>query len=419
MGQITYGTLPVGDRQLLEAFRTLSQSWGQDGTMRWEYSEGEPQPWHHPVSAFFDLPVVQKTAQADVYAFRMLELRFRIEGFDEFFVSFTRREEPRLQINIPARFPEDQQLEFVLSCRTVFSKFERSNLLSNLHPDVQLFYDQQRQALNELMLINSRMIKENDEHRRTQDAELAEHRQALHADFETQRKELDEVFNGKIEALAEREAELAKLKATLDDRNNTHARRDIYRNLKEQIEARSKVFKLSKETQDTRRPASVAFFALIWVTGASAVWSIFQVMQPQSTSLPEWFPLARLSLSIAAFAASIVFFIKWQDRWSSAHSDEEFRLKRLDLDVDRASWLVEMMLEWQTAKGTDLPKDLLERLAAGLFEAPSAKGSLSHPGEDAIAALLAAPASVHLKLPGGEVTLDKKSIEKLNKEKEK
>jgi len=50
-------------------------------------------------------------------------------------------------------------------------------------------------------------------------------------------------------------------------------------------------------------------------------------------------------------AGTLIFFIRWQDRWYEAHANEEFRFKRLDLDVDGASWLVEMMLEWRGVEG--------------------------------------------------------------------
>ena len=107
-----------------------------------------------------------------------------------------------------------------------------------------------------------------------------------------------------------------------------------------------------------------------------------------------------------------MYFIRWQDRWAQEHADEEFRLKRLDLDVDRASWLVEMMLEWRGEQGRDIPKELVEKLAAGLFEPSTQRPSARHPVEDGIAALLSSAAALKLNLPGGELTLDKKAIDK-------
>jgi hypothetical protein len=50
----------------------------------------------------------------------------------------------------------------------------------------------------------------------------------------------------------------------------------------------------------------------------------------------------------------------------SPTADEEFRLKRISLDVDRAIWVVETALEWQEQKQT-IPPQLLEQLSRDLF----------------------------------------------------
>ncbi len=39
----------------------------------------------------------------------------------------------------------------------------------------------------------------------------------------------------------------------------------------------------------------------------------------------------------------------------------------MELDVDRASWFVEIAFEWKDEKGEAIPLELIERLTQGLF----------------------------------------------------
>ena len=45
------------------------------------------------------------------------------------------------------------------------------------------------------------------------------------------------------------------------------------------------------------------------------------------------------------FAFAAVFYIRWNDQWLRQHADEEFRMRQLELDIDRASWITELALE--------------------------------------------------------------------------
>jgi hypothetical protein len=147
------------------------------------------------------------------------------------------------------------------------------------------------------------------------------------------------------------------------------------------------------------------------LAGAS-VWALWETTQTLANGEPFWYPIVRFAISLSAFASSVVFYIRWQDRWSNAHAAEEFRLKRFDLDLARASWLVEVMLEWSKAQ-TELPKDLIEKLATGLFEQSASEPAIKHPAEEILSALLSSSSSINLKLPGGDLGLDRKGVRDL------
>lgn len=51
--------------------------------------------------------------------------------------------------------------------------------------------------------------------------------------------------------------------------------------------------------------------------------------------------LAGQMLVAIAFASTSVFYIRWTGRWFERYAEEEFLLKRQEIDIDRASWIVE------------------------------------------------------------------------------
>jgi hypothetical protein len=111
-----------------------------------------------------------------------------------------------------------------------------------------------------------------------------------------------------------------------------------------------------------------------------------------------------------ALAASVVFYIRWTDHWFRQHADEEMRLKRLELDLDRATWVVEMALEWKREKDADIPQELIDRLSRNLFESDSYSRP-RHPGEDLASALLGASSALSITIPGlGEAKFDRKGM---------
>ena len=112
-----------------------------------------------------------------------------------------------------------------------------------------------------------------------------------------------------------------------------------------------------------------------------------------------------------ALVALVIYYIRWNDLWFRQHADEEFRLKRLDLDIDRASWVVEMALEWSAEKNTGIPQELIDRLTRNLFEGGGLSGEAKHPSQDLASALLGASSGLCIRVPGlGEIQLDRRGI---------
>ena len=118
------------------------------------------------------------------------------------------------------------------------------------------------------------------------------------------------------------------------------------------------------------------FVILLFVIGYFA-WNAL----PTGSDTQEIAKLIRFGLSATAFVGTMIFYIRWCDNWFRQHADEEFLLKRLLLDIDRASWIVEMSLEWAEEKGTEIPEELIDRLSNNLFSGKNDISQPTHPSE--------------------------------------
>src|SRR5690606_38782741 len=108
------------------------------------------------------------------------------------------------------------------------------------------------------------------------------------------------------------------------------------------------------------------------------------------------------------FGGALVFLLRFTQQWAKRHADEEFYLKRLELDLERASWLVEMSLEYANEAKSAIPPEMFERLSRGLF-AVERGPEVRHPLET----LLGAASEANVRLPHATVRLKRSGLRTL------
>ena len=227
---------------------------------------------------------------------------------------------------------------------------------------------------------------------------------------------LEQDHNRRRNELITREEELDKLRKDLDDRTARHARREQSRNLQQKISTRSEKFTLTRDTQRKRLPVHCIFAGLLAVTATLIALSQF-LPTSATDGLALWLELIRLPIGTLGFVFTAIFYIRWTDHWFRQHADQEFRLQQLALDVDRAGYATEMLLEWQEDKDGEMPAVMVDRLTAGLFVDQTKTGQVQHPTEDITDKLLKAASSVDVDIPGiGRATLRGRKLEKLDKD---
>lgn len=255
------------------------------------------------------------------------------------------------------------------------------------------------------------------------EARDAERREASDRKSEADRAKLQEEFDAKLAGLAERERGLQEERQKLNDNTSKYTRREIYRQLQERLEQGSRDFSLSRSTSSKRWLIHGLFVVLIAIPGFVFTRTLVELFAPASSmwtgSPSDWAHLLRLPISGAALAAAVIFYIRWNDLWFRQHAREEFWLNRLGLDVSRASFLVEMALEWKDEKESPMLPELLDALGRGLFTSDASLSddeSTRHPAQDLASKLLGASSQLSVNIPGvGDAKLDRKAIDRFRK----
>ncbi len=215
------------------------------------------------------------------------------------------------------------------------------------------------------------------------------------------------------EALKVRREQLVEREKSLDDRDSKHARRGIRSEMKKAF--KDDRFKVTTDTQKMRWPLHGLFITLCTAFLVGAILAATHIPEQADNVVIGW-AIARSALLGLAFGTTALFYIRWMNSWFERHAAEEFRLKRLELDIDRASWVVETLLD-ATAEGEGrVTPELIDRLTRGLFDEQAAPSAAQHP-VDQLATLLRAAAAIDVQLPGGSrLGFDGKKLAKVERE---
>ncbi|WP_299735649.1 hypothetical protein [uncultured Endozoicomonas sp.] len=264
------------------------------------------------------------------------------------------------------------------------SKYLQSKLLStatpklistNLPNEYEALLSQHNAMLEKLEDLNSELLIKSQEKIQQLDQSHFEKSEILENDFRNKTNKLSEKYDNKTEELeneySSKKSELERLKgelddraSQLDDRDNTHVRREIRDRMLDDVRARINDFGVSKATNDKRKPVLygmilliATFVCLIAYTSWEAITinkqTAYQlnainnltmmvnsdVEQPISKEILSkasvsnidrsalywiWIRLAVFSLGLIG---SIIYYIKWQSKWADHHSNSEFHLQ--------------------------------------------------------------------------------------------
>lgn len=235
--------------------------------------------------------------------------------------------------------------------------------------------------------------------------EVRAERSALQTEYENRQKQ----FQEEADALEQRRKEL-------DDRDYMHARRGIRADLQKLVAAREEKFSLTPSTRRLRIPIHIAMLTLITflLLLNAAYLERFSSIDINVVSAVFIRTLIKQGVLAAIFVGAVLYYVRWMNRWFEEHSSAEFLLKQFQLDVDRASRVVETALEWRRDQKAEIPSPLLDGITRNLFiqrEAPEKSSGV----DDLASALVGNASQVKVKLGDSEVSLDRKGLNKLAK----
>ena len=167
--------------------------------------------------------------------------------------------------------------------------------------------------------------------------------------------------------------EIEQVRKELDDRSNTHARRAIRNEIKTSITEF-----LGKSVYAKQKLSSMLFIRCVYALAIAllsdlAVWSsiLFSDVATSDRVLTTsiWISGGKATISTLFALCLTLLFMKWEVSWLNQQAPFERVLSSTKVDIDRASWVAESLLEWnRESPGKEVPHELLLSFTRRLFD---------------------------------------------------
>jgi hypothetical protein len=222
---------------------------------------------------------------------------------------------------------------------------------------------------------------------------------------------LEAKFARQNDDLETQKAELESRRTELNDREPQHERRRLREHLTERLQ--STIAQPSEKTVQRERFSHYLYLmaATVFVT-LSASLTLFQTPGTGAGSPAFWMLSIKSLLSGAAGAAFAWAGLSGLKTTAIADRDYEQSIKRYAFDMDRASWVVETILQMNSSEKATVPDEWLENVCRDLF-VNKERDSKEHRSLDAFAALFDATAKARIGTNGIEFEVDRKGARKL------
>lgn len=187
---------------------------------------------------------------------------------------------------------------------------------------------------------------------------------ALEAEFAQKRASEDE-RQREIEAALKRRLDAhAREVEEFKTREAKHRRRALLDRIEDVLKSN---FSVSKDTAKKRIVVHVLAILLLAVAVGLGALYLYQALSIPNGQPPLWRYLGPLAAATATFVTTMVYYLKWNDRFFREHADAEFAANRYKADILRASWVAELVSEWLAEKDKTPPPELLGAFTKNLF----------------------------------------------------
>lgn len=302
-------------------------------------------------------------------------------------------------------------------------------------------------TLERLELLNEDLVRQSAEFRQKLEEQFAARSEEVEKKYLAKVVELDAASKARSADLEVERRALEDRLRLIDDRDNTHARREIRDRMLEDVKQRVSQFGVSAATEQKRHPVLLGIAALALIFLALLGWTAYEIaaMDRQYFSMLEairnisawgaekingaglspetvaklsasdvdrthlyWLWL-RFTLFSLGLVATVLYYVRWQNKWAEQHSVNEFQLRQFQIDISRANWVIESCLEWRKNTDSAIPSTLLDSMTRNLFTGQTEPEQVVHPADELASALLGSASKLKLKSGENELEYDKPS----------
>jgi hypothetical protein len=240
---------------------------------------------------------------------------------------------------------------------------------------------------------------------------LAEARLAADAQLAKRTEQLDAEYGNRASQLAAREGDLEARKQELNDREPQHERR----RLREHLTARLQTT-IAEPRLETGKRERFSYYLYLAVGAAFVMISVMLAIQADvgdvAGSAAFWSRSIKSVISGIAGAAFAWAGLAGLKSSAVAARQYEQAIQRYAFDMDRASWIVETILQMNSVEEATVPDEWLEAVCRDLFAVSGTKAD-DHRSLEAFAALFDATARARIGTTGVEFEIDRKGAKKL------
>lgn len=243
------------------------------------------------------------------------------------------------------------------------------------------------------------------------DEELRMRRAALEA-------ESNESLSRTRQQLEDERAQLEQRRQELNDREPQHERRRLREDLTRNI---GKILKGESGNIESKHRSHLFFLlaGALLISVSIALTIQYSVagdagqQQDAFRSFPFWITALKGFAAGAAGVALLWAGLSAMKKAEEAERAQSARLQRYSHDMDRASWVVETILQLSSTESAKVPDVWLESVCNGLFSSEPEKSSSSPDSLEALGALLDATARAKIGTNGFEFELDHRGAKKV------
>lgn len=256
--------------------------------------------------------------------------------------------------------------------RRIFHEVDlRSSIFEALSEDQKKYFEVREASLLRLEQVTERLINQNEKYRLKVDAERLKFRAPV-----------EEEFRKKSEALDIRSSELDKREQEMDLADAKSARRKMRQDLLARLKPERVV--------DLRNSGTWQVHTIFVVSSAILLGLSAFIATRHGFDLLNWAHATKLGLLTVGLAGTLTLYYRWIDSWIRKSVDEELRLRQLSIDVDRSTWIIEVLSELKEETAV-IPNEVLVVVTRNLFVGLDPMRGVTHSTEDVLRKLLATP----------------------------